>query len=41
MTAVTITACNLAAAVQRGLPTADPLAKASARQRSNVATLMI
>ena len=38
--AVTITACSRAAAVQRGLPAADPLAKASARQRSNVATLI-
>src|SRR5271165_3095456 len=38
--AVTITACSRAAAVQRGLPAPDPLAKASARQRSNVATLI-
>src|SRR3954469_1347255 len=39
--AVTITACNRAAAVQRWLPPpADPLAKASARQRSNVVTLI-
>jgi hypothetical protein len=37
---VTITACNRAAAVQRGLPAAEPWAKASARQRSNVATLI-
>jgi hypothetical protein len=37
---VTITACNRAAAVQRGVPAPDPLAKASARQRSNVATLI-
>jgi Methyltransferase domain len=37
---VTITACSRAAAVQRGLPAPDPLAKASARQRSNVATLI-
>jgi hypothetical protein len=29
--AVTITACSRAAAVQRGLPAADPLAEASAR----------
>jgi hypothetical protein len=35
---VTITACSRAAAVQRGLPAPDPLARASARQRSNVAT---
>jgi hypothetical protein len=38
--AVTITACSRAAAVQRGLPAPDPLARASARQRSNVATLI-
>jgi hypothetical protein len=38
--AVTITACSRAAAVQRGLPAPEPLAKASARQRSNVATLI-
>ena len=38
--AVTITACSRAAAVQRGLPAADPLANASARQRSSVATLI-
>ena len=38
--AVTITACSRATAVQRGLPAADPLAKASARQRSSVATLI-
>ena len=38
--AVTITACNRAAAVQRGLPAPAPLDKASARQRSNVATLI-
>jgi hypothetical protein len=34
-----ITACSRATAVQHGLPPPDPLAKASARQRSNVATL--
>ena len=38
--AVTITACSRAAAVQCGLPAPDPLAKAAARQRSNVATLV-
>ena len=38
--AVTITACSRAAAVQRGLPAPDPLARALARQRSNVATLI-
>jgi hypothetical protein len=38
--AVTITACNRAAAVQRGLPAPDPSAKPFARQRSNVATLI-
>src|SRR5450755_368251 len=38
--AVTITACSRAAAVQRGLPVVHPLAKASARQRSSVATLI-
>src|SRR6202020_2648142 len=38
--AVTITACNRAAAVQRWLPAAAPLARASARQRSNVVTLI-
>ena len=38
---MTITACNRAAAVQRGLPApAAPLDEASARQRSNVATLI-
>src|SRR4051812_27423671 len=37
--AVAITACSRAAAVQRWLPPPGPLAKASARQRSNVATL--
>jgi hypothetical protein len=44
MAAVVITACNRAAAVQRWLPLPgpwpDPLAKASARQRSSVVTLM-
>jgi hypothetical protein len=35
-----ITACSRAAAVQRGLPAPDPLAKASARQRFTVATLI-
>src|SRR3954462_13520025 len=39
MAAVAITACSRAAAVQRWLPQPGPLAKASARQRSNVATL--
>src|SRR5271166_1137235 len=38
--AVTITACSRAAGVQRWLPAPDPLAKPSARQRSNVATLI-
>src|ERR1700722_8484514 len=40
--AVAITACSRAAAVQRGLPEPppDPLDRASARQRSNVAMLM-
>src|SRR3984957_6919857 len=38
--AVTITACNRAAVVQRWLPAAAPLARASARQRSNVVTLI-
>src|SRR3954453_17943564 len=37
--AVMITICSRAAGVQRGLPAPGPLAKASARQRSNVATL--
>src|SRR4051812_17266827 len=37
--AVAITACSRAAAAQRCLPPPGPLAKASARQRSNVATL--
>src|SRR3954452_5256445 len=37
--AVAITSCSRAAAVQRWLPPPGPLAKASARQRSNVATL--
>ena len=37
---MTITACSRAAAVQCGLPAPDPLAKAAARQRSNVATLI-
>src|SRR3984885_15625518 len=37
--AVMITVCSRATAVHRGLPAPDPLAKASARQRSNVATL--
>src|SRR3982751_4954027 len=37
--AVAITPCSRAAAVQRWLPPPGPLAKASARQRSNVATL--
>jgi hypothetical protein len=40
MAAATITACSRAAAVQRRLPAADPLAKASARQRPSVATLI-
>src|SRR5271165_2895285 len=40
MVAVTITACSRAAGVQRGLPVPDALAKASARQRSNVVTLI-
>jgi hypothetical protein len=35
--AVTMTACSRAAAIQRGLPLPDPLAKTSARQRSSVA----
>jgi hypothetical protein len=38
--AVMITACSRAAAVQRWLPAAAPLARASARQRSNVVTLI-
>ena len=38
--AVTITACSRAAAVQRGLPAPEPSAKAFARQRSSVATLI-
>src|SRR5882757_2909370 len=37
--AVTITASSRAAAVQRWLPATAPLARAAARQRSNVATL--
>src|ERR1700733_11297762 len=37
--AVMITACSRATAVQRWLLLPDPLAKASARQRSNVAAL--
>jgi len=35
-----ITACSRAAGVQRGLAVLDPLAKASARHRSNVAMLI-
>src|ERR1700733_12593468 len=38
--AVTITACSRAAAVQRGLPGAEPMANASARQRHSLATLI-
>ena len=37
--AVAMTACSRAAAVQRWLPPPGPLARASARQRSNVAVL--
>ena len=37
---MTITACSRAAAVQRGLPAPEPSAKAFARQRSSVATLI-